>query len=153
MQSASDSGTSARSGDDIEPNRSTRTPVTLTGGPLRQAEKEPTMEGRQTVPTDPRLAEVVDGAGKDLARRLGVDLSAIDVVEVLSVTWPDRGLGCPVPGMVYVQVPEDGLLIRFRSAGRMYQYHSGAGRPPFLCERPASGSAGGTTGGQMGVTS
>jgi hypothetical protein len=94
-------------------------------------------------PIEAALQGFVAGAQNDLARRFGVGADQVEVVEARSVMWPDRGLGCPAPGMLYVQVPEDGLLIRLRYGGRFYEYHSGAGRPPFLCEQPSSGTAGG----------
>ena len=94
------------------------------------------MEGAPfPTPLDPALQRLVDQARGDLAARLGG--GAVDLVEVRPVRWPDRGLGCPEPGMIYPQVPQAGLLIRLRVAGRVYQYHVGEGRPPFLCERPA----------------
>ena len=70
----------------------------------------------------------------DLAQRLGVAPSAITVVEVRTVVWPDGSLGCPRPGMLYPQVLKDGLLIRLMVQGREFAYHSGGARPPFLCE-------------------
>jgi hypothetical protein len=79
----------------------------------------------------------VELAKADLARRRSVALDTIRVVEVLSVTWPDPGLGCPQPGMAYKQVPVDGLLIRLESDGQLFEYHSGGSKAPFLCEQPS----------------
>jgi hypothetical protein len=39
--------------------------------------------------------------------------------------------------MGYRQVQVDGLLIRLESGGRIFEYHSGGNKPPFLCEQPA----------------
>jgi hypothetical protein len=71
----------------------------------------------------------------DLAQRLNIDPAGISVIETRAVVWPDRSLGCPHPGMAYVQVPQDGALIRLLAGGREFDYHSGGGRPPFLCEQ------------------
>ena len=38
--------------------------------------------------------------------------------------------------MKYRQVPMDGALIRLAVDGKVYEYHSGGGRDPFLCEQP-----------------
>lgn len=76
-------------------------------------------------------------AKEDLARRLGIDPQAIERREVRPVTWPDRSLGCPRPGVDYPQVQQPGLLIRLRVQGREFAYHSGGARPPFLCEKAA----------------
>ena len=76
-------------------------------------------------------------AKADLARRRSVAPDTITVVEVRDVVWPDGGMGCPRPGMAYKQVPVDGLLIRLESGGQIFEYHSGGGKPPFLCEQPS----------------
>jgi hypothetical protein len=76
-------------------------------------------------------------AEEDLAQRLSTQVDQIELLEVAAVVWPDGGLGCPHPGVVYTQVPRDGLLIRLRVGKRTYHYHSGGGRSPFLCERAA----------------
>ncbi|HEY3079378.1 MAG TPA: hypothetical protein VGM69_05675 [Chloroflexota bacterium] len=89
-------------------------------------------------PPDAALQRVIELARADLAARLSVSADQVELVEAQSVVWPDRSLGCPQPGMVYPQVPQDGLLIRFRVAGRIYQYHGGGNRAPFLCEQPAT---------------
>ena len=79
----------------------------------------------------------VEAAKADLARRRSVAPDTIRVIEVRDVIWPDRGLGCPQPGMAYNQVQVDGLLIRLESGGQIFEYHSGGSKPPFLCEQPS----------------
>jgi hypothetical protein len=37
--------------------------------------------------------------------------------------------------MVYIQVPQDGALIRLSAKGQVYDYHSGGNRGVFLCEQ------------------
>jgi hypothetical protein len=90
-------------------------------------------------PYDPSLEPLVAQARADLAARLGVAPEAISVVEARSVVWPDGGLGCPAPGVLYPQVQVDGLLIRLAVDGATYAYHSGGGRGPFLCEHKPGG--------------
>lgn len=85
-------------------------------------------------PIDPALQPLVDLAAADLAGRLGVARSAIEVVSAQAVEWPDGSLGCPRPGMAYPQVMVDGTRIQLSVAGTVYDYHSGGTRPPFLCE-------------------
>jgi hypothetical protein len=80
------------------------------------------------------LKPLIDTAVADLARRLNTDPAQITVLEARSVVWPDGGLGCPRPGMIYPQVQQDGALIRLRAQGRDFAYHSGGSRPIFLCE-------------------
>jgi len=81
----------------------------------------------------------VEIAKADLARRRAVAPDTIRIVEVRDVTWPDRGLGCPQPGMAYNQVQVDGQLIRLESGGQIFEYHSGGGKAPFLCEQSGGG--------------
>jgi len=86
-------------------------------------------------PLSPYYSLVIK-AVEDLAGRLSVDVEEIGVLEVQEVVWPDSSLGCPLPGIAYKQVPEDGLLIRLEVEGQVYEYHSGGMRDPFLCEQP-----------------
>jgi len=96
-------------------------------------------------PSNQSLQKLVTQAKEDLAKRLNIATDQIDLIELQSVVWPDGSLGCPQPGMGYIQVQVDGLLIRLRVGGRIYEYHSGGNRGPFLCEQPA-GSAPGENG-------
>lgn len=83
-------------------------------------------------PADDAAAAAV----RDLATRLGVPHDRASVVRVVAVTWRDGSLGCPRPGMLYSQALVDGLLIELEVDGTTYEYHSGRGRAPFLCEHP-----------------
>ena len=87
-------------------------------------------------PPDPSLNPLVQQAKEDLAHKLSVPVDQIEVLEARAVVWPDASLGCPQPGMRYRQVPMDGALIRLQVEGKVYEYHSGGGRDPFLCEQP-----------------
>jgi hypothetical protein len=82
------------------------------------------------------LEPLISLAIKDLADRLSTAEGEIEVLEAIAVVWPDASLGCPQPGMRYKQIPMDGALIRLQAEGKAYEYHSGAGRDPFLCEQP-----------------
>jgi hypothetical protein len=97
----------------------------------------PNLAPGATPAVDPLLTSLAEQAKADLARRRGAALDAIEVVEARSVTWPNPGLGCPQPGMAYTQVPVDGVLIRLRVNGQIFNYHGGGSRAPFLCEQPA----------------
>lgn len=93
-----------------------------------------TVEPAGTV--EPGMETLVDQAREDLAQRLSVPVGQIAVLEAKAVVWPDASLGCPVPGMEYIQVPQDGFLIRLSVAGTVYEYHGGGGREMFLCGQP-----------------
>jgi hypothetical protein len=102
--------------------------------PVRNVE-EATMPMSPTIPipASPGLQKLVLQAKEDLAQRLSIQVDQIDLVELKAVVWPDGGLGCPEPGVVYAQVQQEGLLIRLRAGKRIYPYHSGGGTLPFLC--------------------
>ena len=72
----------------------------------------------------------------DLASRLGVDPGAVTVVAVQEVTWSDGSRGCAKKGMMYTQALIEGSRITLEADGTRYEYHSGGGGRPFLCERP-----------------
>jgi hypothetical protein len=90
------------------------------------------------MPSSRALQKLVMHAKEDLAGRLSLEadkVDQIDLIEIKAVVWPDSSLGCPQPGMVYIQVQQDGLRIRLRVGKRIYSYHSGGSRLPFLCEQ------------------
>jgi hypothetical protein len=78
----------------------------------------------------------VEQAKADLAKRLNVDAAQVTVVSSEEVTWSDGSLGCPEPDMRYTQALVQGNRTVLEVNGTQYNYHSGAGRPPFLCEHP-----------------
>ncbi len=85
---------------------------------------------------DPGLSPFVDQAVADLAPRLGATPDQIEVISATLVTWPDSSMGCPQPGMEYLQALQDGSLIELGHDGKVYRYHSGGNRTPFLCDQP-----------------
>jgi hypothetical protein len=119
------------------PQTNKAVPVTLVietpvPGPIIVEEEAKMMP---TVSVSPGLQGFVSQAMADLAERLEVGVEQIEVVEAKAVVWPDGGLGCSQPGVVYTQVQREGALIRLRVENRVYNYHSGGGAL-FLCERP-----------------
>jgi len=84
---------------------------------------------------EPGLEPLISLAVDDLAERMDITTAEIALVSSEAVVWPDASLGCPQPDMLYRQVPEDGALIILRVDDREYEYHSGGGRDPFLCEQ------------------
>lgn len=93
---------------------------------------EATVEPTTPPPGDP-LAGVVDDAVSDLAARLRVDRSDIEVLRFEEVTWPDGSLGCPQPGEFYTQALVDGYRVVLGVDDRVYLYHAGSDGDPFLC--------------------
>ncbi len=61
---------------------------------------------------------VVQAAVADAAARAGVDPAAVTVVSAEAVTFPDGGLGCPEPGMMYTHVLTPGYRVVVEAGGR-----------------------------------
>ena len=72
-------------------------------------------------------------AESDLARRLEIDATEIELVEAQFVTWPDGALGCPEPGMMYTQALVPGYRVRLVANGNSHHYHGARDKPPFHC--------------------
>jgi hypothetical protein len=102
----------------------------------RSGEEESQVE--ESIQYDPGLEPFVVMAKEDLAERLEVGVEAFEVLEAELVVWPDASMGCPDPEMMYIQVPQDGSLIRLQVEDKVFEYHSGGDRPPFLCEEPSA---------------
>ena len=84
------------------------------------------------------LQPFADAAVADLADRLDVDTATITVAVAENVVWPDGALGCPEPGMAYIQVQVEGSRAVLIHGNSTYFYHGGEGNAgPFLCENPA----------------
>ena len=105
--------------------------------PATQPVEEEAMPDPSTIPgtVEPGLEALIRLAQEDLAQRWSIPVEQIEVLEARAVVWPDSSLGCPQPGMEYLQVPQDGSLILLGFEGKVYEYHSGGGRDPFLCEQ------------------
>ncbi|MFP3913358.1 MAG: hypothetical protein ACLFWM_00655 [Actinomycetota bacterium] len=89
---------------------------------------------------DDRSREIVEAALADLAERLDVGTTDIEVVSFEFVTWNDGSLGCPQPGEMYTQALVEGSRTVLEHDGVTYDYHAGADDQPFLCESPSIGS-------------
>ncbi len=88
----------------------------------------PSASGEEPAPPAASLPEgsevALERALADLAARLNVDKSAIQVAGVEKRMWSDASLGCPQPGMMYAQVITPGFLIRLIAEGKTYTYHT-----------------------------
>jgi len=111
-----------------------------TSAPKQANQKDDTnMPPTISSPADPGLQGLIEQAKGDLAQRLSIPTTQISLVEAKNVVWPDASLGCPQPGMAYIQVPKDGSLIVLQVDGINYEYHYGGNRGLFLCEKSNKG--------------
>ena len=92
---------------------------------------EPAGDGGSSLPTS-----ITDPIVADAATRLGVDPSAVTIVEGHAETWSDGSLGCPQPGMMYTQALVDGYQVIVEANGTQLDYR-GSGPGQFrICENP-----------------
>jgi len=80
-----------------------------------------------------RMGELARSA---LARELALAETDIAVVAVEDTEWRDSSLGCPKPGMNYLQVITPGYKITLEAQGQRYEYHSDTNRRVVRCDKP-----------------
>lgn len=112
-----------------EPTADESTPVSPVGTvdfsnltPLPPSTGEPQEMPAPGIPDPARYMS--SRTSQDLAERLGVDVSTVEVVEVVGVDWPDSSVGCPDPDMGYLTVITPGYRIILEVAGEQYTYHT-----------------------------
>jgi hypothetical protein len=66
----------------------------------------------------------VDTALRDAAARLNVTTDELQVNRLERHEWLDGSVGCPQPGMYYVQVITPGYLVMIVGAGKQLEYHT-----------------------------
>jgi hypothetical protein len=124
--------TSASSGSPGE-SPEAATPSTGVAGSLQPASLQPSAAPTASQGAVDLPASVVDPVVADIARLASVPVDQVTVQSAAFVTFPDGGLGCPIPGMVYTQVLVDGYKIVAVAAGTTYDYR-GTGLGTFrLC--------------------
>lgn len=90
-----------------------------------------------TVPSSASgLRYLVEKARADLAQRLSISISQINLVDAKEVVWPNSSLGCPQPGMVYAEVLTPGYLIILNADDKEYEYHASKGTYVVYCDNP-----------------
>ena len=93
------------------------------------------------------LQSIARAAIEDATRRTGLDASTLKVVSSEAVTWPDGGLGCPEPGMLYTMALVPGYRIRIQAGDKVLDYHASRRGILVLCppERSVDPVPGGPT--------
>ena len=90
------------------------------------------------------LSLQVATAVTDLAKKLDIDEDSVAVKEARFVNWGSSAVGCPRPGMRYMQAIVPGVLLLLEARGRIFRYHGEGSGTPFYCpderaEAPAYG--------------
>jgi hypothetical protein len=87
--------------------------------------------------SDPASRPLVDLARQDLAVQLSMKAEDITVTSVEAVEWRDSSLGCPRPGVNYLQVITPGYRITLAAQGRSYEYHTNRTSRVVRCDKPS----------------
>jgi hypothetical protein len=83
------------------------------------------------------VSKVSNLAKEDLAKRLNIAVTEVEVISEEPTTWNDGSMGCPNPDMMYTQATTEGTKIVLVAKQKSYDYHAGTNDEPFLCEQPA----------------
>ena len=75
-------------------------------------------------PPDEASEKMVALVKGHLAQRLSIAVDQIVLSDIKSVVWRDAGLGCPKPGIDYIQVETPGYNILLETSGATYRYHT-----------------------------
>jgi len=90
------------------------------------------------------VAPITPGASTDqiiklvkqhLAQTLGITADQIVLSDIKPVLWRDAGLGCPKPGVDYIQMETPGYNILLEAGGKTYRYHTDEVKRFVLCNR------------------
>lgn len=76
-----------------------------------------------------------------VTEQLGLAATALTLVSVEQVTWPDMSLGCPQPDMTYAQVLTPGWRVVFTDEkGQTYRVHTAENSESFVICEPSADS-------------
>jgi hypothetical protein len=103
-----------------------------------QASAPATPSAAANAQTNPASQPLVELAQRALAQELGIDVATIKLTQIEQVEWRDSSLGCPKPGMNYLQVITPGYRIVLEAQGRSYEYHTDTGKRVVYCIKMVS---------------
>jgi hypothetical protein len=86
-------------------------------------------------PPDEASEKMVALVKGHLAQKLGIALDQIVLSDIKPVVWRDAGLGCPKPGIDYIQVETPGYNILLETGGNSYRYHTDQTKRFVQCNR------------------
>ena len=81
-------------------------------------------------------ASIVDPLIDAVSEQAGVPRESVAVMSAEAVTFPNAGLGCEEPGMLYTQVQVDGYRVVLEAAGSRYDYRGTWNGRPRRCLKP-----------------
>jgi hypothetical protein len=93
----------------------------------------PSIAGAPTVTAPTGATASLAAVRRDLALRLKLSEAQITLVRAEAVDWPDSSLGCPQPGMMYLQVVTPGYRLVLAAGSVTAEYHTDAGGRFVVC--------------------
>lgn len=108
------------SSEPTEPTESAPTPSLSVSG-------VPAPSSAAPAPGDPGAilpAELLERVLADAASRTGLPRAQVNVTNAVRQSWNDGALGCPEPGMVYVQVVSEGYQIMVSAGDQILDYRT-----------------------------
>jgi hypothetical protein len=73
---------------------------------------------------DSALEGLAQQAKNDLAKRLSIDISQIDLLRIVPAKWPYDSVGCPAAGAENAEADKPGFQILLSANNQMYTYHT-----------------------------
>lgn len=108
---------------------------TLGAGQPALVPATPPAEG-SAAPFDEDSKRMVELAQQALAREMSLQAADTTLITIAPVEWNDGSLGCPKPGMNYLQVITPGYLITLEAQGQRYEYHTDQRGTVVRCDQP-----------------
>jgi hypothetical protein len=78
---------------------------------------------------------IIEAVKVEIAKDAGVSPRDVTIVSADAVTFPDGSLGCPEPGMNYIQVQVDGFIVVGTVAGTTFDYRGSGATDLRRCEK------------------
>lgn len=118
----------------LEPSLTLKTDLVTSDPPTQEPKKDSISMTPVPMPDGPQ--NLIEKAKSDLAQRLSIAISEINLVKVEEVVWSNASLGCPQPGMVYADMLTAGYLVLLGAKDTVYEYHTSKGTEVIYCVNP-----------------
>jgi hypothetical protein len=86
-------------------------------------------------PPDETAGKLVTLVKEHLALRISIAVDQVVLSQIKPVIWRDASLGCPKPGIDYIQMETPGYRISLTADGKTYTYHTDQARRFVQCNK------------------
>ena len=88
-----------------------------------------------TIPPDETAEKLIALVKGHLAQKLSIAVDQIELSDFKPVVWRDASLGCPKPGIDYIQMEIPGYTILLTTGGKTYTYHTDQAKRFVQCNK------------------